>query len=189
MLLLSIGDVDGSLSFSFRSEDLSTFVSLSLSLQDHRVLNRARRVDILNFVSEGSDAPLFSLFLDTSNDICVQVLTFDEGLVKSEFTNLGSHCSLSKVDDSLLVIFNVIGSLLGVFHLDVQTSVNVESHVVFGDSDLGVDIDELLSEVNSVLHGVDDRNQEIQARAQLAIKLLKSVAEDCVFLTHDHVGA
>lgn len=189
MLLLGIGDVDGSLSFSFRSEDLSTFVSLSLSLQDHRVLNRARRVDILNFVSEGSYTPLFSLLLDTSNDILVQVLTFDEGLVKSEFTNLGSHGSLSKVYDSFLVIFNVVGSLLGVFNLYVQTSVNVESHVVFGNSDLGVDIDELLSFINSVLHGVDERNQEIEARAQLAIKLLKSVTEDCVFLTHDHEGA
>lgn len=74
---------------------------------------------------------------------------------------------------------------MGVNDLDVKHTIDMESHIVFGNSYLGGDLNSLLSHVVHVLNCVYQGNLEVEAWFQLSVELLESMKEDGVVLWHD----
>lgn len=142
-LLLRLCDVNVGNTITLRGQNVSSFLSLGLCLEDHRLLDVVRRLNVLNLISECGNTPVFGLFINGFNDILIQRISLLEGLVKCELTNLRAHGCLCEICDSLVYVLNIIRSFLWVIYLNKQHSVYLKRDIVFRYSNLWLYFDNL----------------------------------------------
>ena len=123
------------------------------------------------------------------NYFLVNFVTFLEGFIECEFSNLTPHGSLSEINNGLLIIFNIITGSLRVSHLDIDNSVNLNQHVILGHTGLWGNLNDLFSEIMNILDLVNEWNLEVPAGFELAGKLFEAVKHDSVFLADDNSDA
>ena len=107
-LLLTLGDVDGTLSLTFGFENLSTLGSLGSDLSVHGLDNGARGVNISDLVTKAGNTPSFGGIIDGSGDVGVECSTFLQDMVKGQLTNLGSHSCLGELRDGIFGVLNSV---------------------------------------------------------------------------------
>ena len=143
-LSLGLSDVDVGFLGALGTEDLCALAALSLRLQCHTRQNLVRRLDVSHFVPQESDTPLVSFFGERIDNFTVDLVTLLEGLVEGELSDLTSHGGLCKIDDGLIVVLNHVTSLFSIDHLDVDDTIDLNQHIVLGDTSLRRDRDDLL---------------------------------------------
>lgn len=174
-LLLGLCHVDVGDLLSLRRENVCTFPPFSLCLQDHRLLDIWGWFNILYLIPECWNAPLGSVLLNVLNDVQVELLALLKQAIQSQSADFTAHCSLSKVWDSGLVIFDPIGCFLWVNDLDVEDTIDVKRDVILCDCHLGANLDYLLSHIMHIRDLLNHRDNEIETWLHLAIVLFETM--------------
>jgi len=130
-------------------------------LKRHACEDLKRRVDVSNFIAEKLNTPLFSVFLDVLDNLHVDLVTLLECLIESQLTDLTTHRGLSQVDDGFSVVLDVVARLLWVNHLDVDDTIDLNKHVILGDSGLLRDLNHLFSKIMHVLDLIDEGDLKV----------------------------
>jgi len=143
-------------------------------------------LNVSDFVPQQLDSPKLSLLCEVLNNFLIDFVTFLESFIKCKFSNLTSHGSLSKIDDGLLVILHIISGSLRVSHLNVDNSINLNKYVIFCDTGLWGNLDDLLSEIVNICDLVNEWNLEVPAGFELVRELFEAVEHDSIFLADDN---
>lgn len=144
-LLLGVGDVDVRLLLALRSKDAGSLASLGLGLQDHRLLDGGRRLDVLDLVPQRIHTPKLAFFFNGRHYFLIQLLALLKQGVEFELADLRPHGRLRQILNSIIVTLDAVRSFIRVIYLDVEDAVNAQLHVVFRHSDLAADLDGLLA--------------------------------------------
>src|SRR5699024_8182374 len=127
-----------------------------------RALHGGRRVDRLELHAVDADPPASGRFVEHPTQLPVDLVTGGEGLLqvhRSDDVTQGGDRELFDTGD---VVGDLVGRVLGVGHGEVDDRVDGDHEVVAGDHRLGFEGDDLLTQVDSGAHLVDERDEEVQ---------------------------
>ena len=66
----------------------------------------------------------------------VQCVPLFESLIQSQLANLASHCGLGQIRDCLVDVLDVVRGFVRIRNLNVEHSIDMQGHIIFGYSHL-----------------------------------------------------
>src|SRR5690606_23412980 len=165
-LLLALGAQDLGLADTLGLEDRGPLVAVGAHLLLHRVLDGGGRLDGLEFDAVDADAPLAGGFVEDAAQGRVDLLAGGQGPFEVHAADDVAQGGDGELLDGLDVAGDLVGRGPRVGDLVVDDGVDVDDQVVLGDDRLGREGDDLFAQVDAVADGVDERDDDVQARVQ-----------------------
>ena len=162
-LLLTFGRQNLRLLDTLCRQDRGAAVTLGAHLLLHRALDGCWRIDRLQLNAVHANTPAPGGLIQHSAQLTVDLVTAGQGLLEVHRTDdvtQSRHRELLNTGD---VVRDFVGSRLGVGDLEVDHRVNADHQVVRGDHGLRREGDNLLTQVNSCTHPVNERDQEMKS--------------------------
>lgn len=185
-LAISISDIVPGDHLTLRLQNIGSLLPLAVRLPHHGLVNGWRHFNILNLIANGVHAPFLGLMLNCLHDSLVQILPLKEQRIKRQLANLRPHRRLGQIDDCILIRIKIVGYFIRVKYLNVEHSVNMHTHIVFGHGLLTGNVDGLLPQIVNKTDRVNKWNHDTKARLHLLVKLHESMHHHCILFRHNH---
>ena len=163
-LLLALGRQNGRLLDALGRKDRGAAVALGLHLLLHRALDGTRRIDGLQLDARNANAPAAGRLVELAAQLAVDLVAPRERLLHvHRADDVSKRC-----DRELLNGGHRVGDLIGrgdrIRHLIVDDGVDGDVDVVRSDDRLRREGNDLLAHVDPLPNGINEREQEMQAR-------------------------
>src|SRR5574344_1644370 len=188
LLRAALGLVDLRLAVALRLRDHRALLALGAHLLLHRVADRPRRGDVLDFVARDLDSPGVGRLVDRRDDRRVDGRALLERTVEVELAHLGPHRRLRELRRREKVVADAVRGLRRIHHLHVEDAVDRHRDVVLRDALLRRHVDRLLLQRVLVGDAVEERHQDVETGVQRALVLAEPLHDVRRLLRHDHRG-
>ena len=153
-------------------------------MQDFRRGNQ-----VLDFVAQYLDTPGLGCFVQCRHDGPVDVVALFESLVQFHLADQRAQGGLGQLGNCQHIITGAIAGTFGIGHEEIQDAVDLELGVVLGDADLAWHVERDFLETVAIGYAVNERNDDVQARRQDAVKTSQSFDDKGTLLRYHAQGA